>query len=119
MSSPGITGSGELEVLVTERAALPNTVVEVVALLLLSLTSFCADTVAVLKISVPDGVCEATATVRVNTTLPGESDGAVQETSPLVPTVGKVQVHPAGSGMETKVVSAGSASKRLTAVASI
>src|SRR6185503_20808390 len=118
MSSPGATGSGEVEVFVTESSALPATVVEMVALLLPSSESFSAETVAVLRICVPELTSDATATVSVNTTLPGPREAMEQITESLVPTAGVVHDHPDGVGIDTKVVSGGSGSTRLTDVAS-
>src|ERR1051325_11705977 len=119
MSSPGITGSGELEVLVTERSALPATAVEAEAVLLPSSESFPAATVAVLTTCGPAVTSGSTFTTSVNTTLPGANEATEHVTASLVPTGGVVHVQPPGDDSETKVVSGGSGSVTVTDVASV
>jgi hypothetical protein len=62
---------------------------------------------------------EETATVKVKTASPGLNESIEQETVPFAPTAGVVQDHPPGDDRDTKVVSAGKESDRLTLAATL
>jgi hypothetical protein len=110
MLLPALTGSGE-SVLVSRRSAAVATVVVAVAELLPGVGSVVADAaVAVLVISVPAAVFDATRTASVNCALPAARLGFEHDTVPLAPTAGVVHVQPAGALSETNVVPAGTAS---------
>src|SRR5829696_6384211 len=75
------------------------------------------ETVASLEMTVPSGVASATSTVRVNSESPGGRLAIEQESVPPRPTVRLLHDQPLGEESETKVVSAGSVSERLTETA--
>src|ERR1700754_2079836 len=76
-------------------------------------------TEAVLEITVEDGVAGSTVTsMTIMPLAPGASTAAVQDTVPLVPAAGVVQVKP-GAETETNRVSAGSTSVIVTPVATL
>jgi hypothetical protein len=62
---------------------------------------------------------EETATVKVKTASPGLNKGFEQDTLPDAPTTGVVHDQPPGDDRETKVVSTGKASNRLTLAATL
>jgi hypothetical protein len=101
--------------LVIARSAEPLTVVEAVALLFPEAKSAVAvETVAVLLIVEPAALA-ATRTVSVKVAVDATArEALVQETLPVAPTAGVVQVNPAGDASETNVVFAGSVSARVT-----
>ena len=66
--------------------------------------------VAVLLRIVPAATVGATLTVSVKTELPTANEGFEHETVPLSPAAGVLHDHPLISGIETKVVPAGSVS---------
>ncbi len=88
-----------------------ETVVSAVALSLPGAGSAVVEvTVAVLLSTVPLATPAPTWTVTVKTALPTAKVAAEQETVPLAPTAGVVQLHPAGAETDWKVVPAGSGS---------
>ena len=114
---PGVTGFGEAE-LVTLKSYWPAeaTVTFTVELLLEGLGSGVPVAVlAVLVITVPEAVAAATVTIRVKVVLPPEgNDAMVQLTE--APGAGQTHAVPV-CARETKVVCAGIASVKVTAVA--
>ena len=93
---PAVTGSG-VSTFVTDTSADVVTVVVVVADSLPVFGSAVVDVaVAVLEMVVPVATAGSTATVRVNTALPGVSVPIEHVTVPPLPTAGGVQDHPAG-----------------------
>ena len=67
--------------------------------------------------TVPLAVAGATMTTSWKTALPGARVVAVQETVPVPPTAGVVQLQPAGEESETKLVPAGRVSETATVAA--
>ena len=88
-----------------------STVVVAVPLLLPGFPSGVLEVaVAVLLRVEPAATVGATATVNVKTELPTANEAFEHETVPLSPAAGVVHDHPLTSGIETKVVPAGSVS---------
>src|SRR5438309_1299098 len=118
MSVPDVASAGA-RLLIARSAA--RTVVVAVAALLTRLGSKVAElTVAVLEMTVPSRVLALTWTTMVKLAVaPLARDVVVQLTVPVMPTIGVVQVQPAGDVTDRKVVCDGSKSSILTFAAAL
>lgn len=117
--APALTGSGA-SARVTERSADAATVVVATPLLSAGLGSLVADAaVAVLLITLPAVTAASTCTTSVNAALPMANVAFVQETVPLLPSAGVVQLQPPGAASETNVVPLGKVSVKVAVVAAL